>query len=86
LTAAAAAAVAVSVSVVFVRYASLELIYVLPAISLGILRAGAHGSHVAVMVVVIVSANLEFIFKKYGLSNDRCNGSSSKDECNGKCD
>jgi hypothetical protein len=59
--AAAAAAVSVSVSIMFV--ASLELIHVLPAIRLGILRAGTHGSHVVVMVVVTVIANLEFIFK-----------------------
>jgi hypothetical protein len=81
----------VVVVVVFFR-AGLELIHVLPARRRGTINGcvlrGSLGTTivvaVAVMVVVVVffASRERFGTFSNGISNDRCNGSSSEDECN----
>jgi len=71
--------------------ANLELIYVLAARRLGSIRGWVLRSgnlSVVVMVVVVVGATMTDVFTTftYGLSNDGCDGSSSKNECNGEFD
>jgi hypothetical protein len=55
-----------------------------------VLRNGSFHVGVGVMVMVVMAtmANVAGIFTTftYGLSNDRCDGSSSKNECNRELD
>ena len=49
---------------------------------------GLNGVSMVVVVVVMMAAmtNVSFTTFTDGLSNDRCDGSSSKNECDGKFD
>jgi hypothetical protein len=83
------------VVMVTVFLASLELVYVLSARRRGSVSGcvlwGRLGATVVVVAVVVVvtmffASGERFATFTNRLSNDRCDGSSSKNECNGKFD
>jgi hypothetical protein len=89
--------VSVSMTVTMAMSANLELIYILAGrgsrgtVVRRWLRRWllSHGATVVVVVVVMMMAamtDVAFTLLTYGLSNDRCDGSSSENECNGMLD